>query len=355
MKCMSFRLVLVISIASSSLACGAAFGSSARTDGGDQASGGSAAIASASVPGSVPAARETKPQGVTSYVLGSGDQISVKVEEVDEITDKPLRIDPDGGIDLPLVGHVQAAGLTLAQFRSLLVEKFRKYVNDPQVSANLVDNQSRPVSVIGEVGTPGVHQLSGPKSLIEVISEAGGLKSEAGPRVIVTRQMDRGPLPLPGAAVDDSGKYTTASISLDELMASKIPAENIAIQPNDVISIPRGDVVYVVGSVQRPGGFPLQSHETISLLQAVSLAQGLKSEASAGAAKILRQPAGVSSGKPEEIPVDVKKIFAGKAPDVALRANDILFIPSSSAKTGGRRAIDAIVQVATGMAVYARY
>ena len=200
-----------------------------------------------------------------------------------------------------------------------------------------------------------MHQLSGPKSLIEVISEAGGLKSEAGPRVIVTRQIERGPLPIPGASLDDSGKYSTASISLDQLMASKIPAENIAVQPNDVISIPRGDVVYVVGSVQRPGGFPLQSHETISLLQAVSLAQGLKSEASAGGAKILRQPAGVSSGKPEEIPIDVKKIFAGKAPDVALRANDILFIPSSSAKTGGRRAIDAIVQVATGMAVYARY
>lgn len=290
----------------------------------------------------------------TAYVLGSGDQLSLKVQDVDDIPDKPLRIDPDGGLDLPLVGRIQAAGLTLTEFRAVVAEKFRKYVTDPQVSANLVENQSRPVSVIGEVGQPGVHHLMGPRNLIEVISEAGGVKPEAGPRVVITRQTARGPLPLPGAVVDDTGRYSTASISLDDLMAAKVPAENIAIQPNDVISIPRGDVVYVVGSVQRPGGFPLQSHATISLLQAVSLAQGIKQDAAQSSAKILRQRAGDTTGNPEEIPVDVKRIFAGKAPDVALRANDILFIPGSAAKAGGRRAIDAIVQVATGVAIYAR-
>ena len=289
-----------------------------------------------------------------AYVLGSGDQLSLKVQDMEDIPDKPIRVDPDGGLDLPLVGHMQAAGLTLAQFRAALVEKLRKYITDPQVSANLVDNQSRPVSVIGEVGQPGVHQLSGPRNLIEVISEAGGTKPEAGPRVILTRQTSRGPLPLSGAMVDETGRYSTASISLDDLMSSKNPAQNITILPNDVVSIPKGDVVYVVGSVQRPGGFPLQSRETISLLQAVSLAQGIKPDAAQGAAKILRQRAGSSGGTPEEIPVDVKRIFAGKAPDVPLRANDILFIPGSAARAGGRRVVDAIVQVATGVAIYAR-
>lgn len=305
------------------------------------------------VPGAPLAAKAAGPAS-SAYVLGSGDQLSLHVQDMDEIADKPIRIDPDGGLDLPLIGHMQAAGLTLAQFRAALTDRLRKYITDPQVAANLVANQSRPVSVIGEVNTPGIHQLSGPRNLIEMISEAGGVKSDAGPRVIVTRQADRGVLPLAGAATDETGAYSTASLSLDDLMASKNPAANILVEPDDVISIPKGDVVYVVGSVVRPGGFPLDSHATISLLQAVSLAQGIKPEAAQGSAKILRQTEGASGGKPEEIPVDVKKIFAGKSPDVLLRANDILFIPTSAIKQGSHRAIDAVLQVATGVIIYGR-
>ena len=154
MRYIPSRSLLVFSLAVSGLAGGPASAKAAATSPDSQTSSTPAVVTSVSTSGSVPAARETKPQlTASSYVLGSGDQISIKVQEVDEITERPLRIDPDGGIDLPLVGHVQASGLTLAQLRSVLVEKFRKYVNDPQVSANLVDNQSRPVSVIGEVGT----------------------------------------------------------------------------------------------------------------------------------------------------------------------------------------------------------
>lgn len=301
----------------------------------------------------VEARSSVAPSVSSSFVLGPGDQLTLHVADVDEITDKPIRIDPDGGIDLPLIGRVQAAGLTLSQLKAELSTKLSKYVDAPQVSINLTDNQSRPVSVVGEVNAPGVHQLPGPRSLIEVISLAGGVKPDAGSKIVITRAAEWGPLPLEGARTDASGKFTTATLSLDDLMAAKTPANNIVIKPQDVISIPKGEIVYVVGDVRRAGGFPLASHETITILQALSLAEGLGPDPASQRSKILRQVPG-GDGKPLEIAVDVRSIFAGKSPDVPMFAGDILFVPTSGVKSGSRRAVEAVLQVATGLAVYGR-
>jgi polysaccharide export outer membrane protein len=195
--------------------------------------------------------------------------------------------------------------------------------------------------------------LPRPRDLVEVISFAGGVKADAGSRIIITRNVSSGPLPLPGAKTDSTGHYTTAELSLDDVLAAKTPSDNILIQPGDVVSIPKGEIVYVVGDVHRPGGFPLTSHESMSLLQAISLAEGFAPNAATRSAKILRPVPG-ASGMPKEIPIDVKNIFAGKAPDVPLYANDILFIPDSAAKSGTRRAAEAVLQVVTGVAIYSR-
>lgn len=297
------------------------------------------------------AAAQVQPAPAAStYVLGGGDQISIHVGEIAEISDRPIQIDPDGGIDLPLVGRVQAAGLTIAQLRVDLQKRLSKYVTDPVVSVNLIENQNQVVSVIGEVGVPGVHQLPGPRHLLEIISLAGGLRPDAGPIVIVTRPVQRGPVPLPDVKKDASGEYTTASLSLDDLMAAKHPANNIIIEPGDVISVPKGDVIYVVGDVRHAGSFALNSHASLSLMQAISLAEGLAPDAASSRARILRPVPG--QDKPKEIAVNVKQIFAGKSPDVPLYPNDILFVPNSSAKSGSRRAIEAVVEVVTGAAIY---
>ena len=287
------------------------------------------------------------------FRLGPGDELAIRVIDMEEIPDKPVRVDPDGGMDLPLVGRVQAAGLTILEFKAELSQKLKRYIDSPQISVNLITNQSRPVSVIGEVNVPGVHQLPGPTTLIQVISLAGGTKPDAGPKIIVTREMQRGPLPLADAKTDSSGKFTTATLSLDDLLASKSPADNIQIQPDDVVSIPKGEIVYVVGDVRRAGGFPLTSHERMTLLQALSLAEGFGPDPAAQRARILRPVPG-GDGTPKEIPVDVKRIFDGKAEDISLYAGDILFIPTSAAKSGVRRASEAVLQVATGIAIYSR-
>ncbi len=287
----------------------------------------------------------------SQYVLGPGDEINLRVADMDEIPNQPLKIGPNGDLDIPLAGEVHAGGLTIDQFRTALASKLSKYINSPEVSVNLTQSGSAPVSVVGEVNNPGVHELEGSKRLLEVISLSGGLKQDAGPKVIVTREPRWGGIDGTDAKIDPVSGYTTATISVDELMSGKVPQDNIVVEPNDVISVPKADLVYVVGDVKKAGGFALTTHPTVTLLQALALAEGLGPDDKASQSKILRAVPG-GDGTPREIPVDLKKVLAGKAPDMPLYPNDILFIPNSAAKTASRRAIEAAIGVGSGMLIY---
>ena len=136
-------------------------------------------------------ATETVPE----FVLGVGDRLSVHVADLDDLPPDPMRIGPNGTLDLPLVGPVQASGLTLDQFRQELAAKLSKYIAVPNITVNLVESESRPVSIVGEVVNPGVRQMIGPQRLLDVVSMAGGLKPDAGPNVLITRQPQWGKLP----------------------------------------------------------------------------------------------------------------------------------------------------------------
>jgi polysaccharide export outer membrane protein len=287
-----------------------------------------------------------------AYVLGPGDQIIVRILEAEEIADKPIRIDASGFIPLLLVGRVRAAGLTVEELEQSLTEKLRKHLRRPQVSVSVLEFSSQPVSVIGAVNNPGVHQLQGRKTLVEILSLAGGLKPDAGPLVKITRPQQSGRIPLSQAVPDTSGQYTVAEVSLKDLVEASSPQENILVQPNDVISVPRARRVYVVGDVGKPGGFIVDGQEAITVLKALSLAQGLNREAAPQRAKIIH-PA-VDGGKSLESPVALNKILQGKSPDVALQAEDILFVPSSTPKKVATRAVEAAIQAGTGIAIFRR-
>jgi polysaccharide export outer membrane protein len=287
---------------------------------------------------------------VNEYVLGDGDQLVINVQDLEELSAKSIRIDPSGYLDLPLAGSVEATGLTIEQLKSKLALRLRKYIDSPQISISITEYSSRPVSIIGSVNAPGVHQLQGPKRLIDVISLAGGTKPDAGSKVILTREKKWGILPLPHTVVDPVTGISTVSLSLEDLMASKNPADNILISPGDIVSIPKAEVVYVVGNVKKAGGFQLSSHTSITLLQALSLAEGLDRDSAASSSKIIR-PAPGGDGKPREIPVNIKAILAGKAPDEPLFGNDILYVPNSALKSASRRAMD-ILQVVGAAAIY---
>jgi len=142
-----------------------------------------------------------------------------------------------------------------------------------------------------------------------------------------------------------------ANVDVRSLMEARTPQDNIQVKPQDVISVPRAELVYVVGAVKRAGGFVLSEREHISVLQALSMAEGLDRVASASHAKILR---GSDDAARQEIQVDVTRILAGKSRDIQLFANDILFVPTSAPKSAGLRSLEAAIQLATGVAIYRR-
>ncbi|GAC1389281.1 MAG: hypothetical protein NVSMB31_05050 [Vulcanimicrobiaceae bacterium] len=286
------------------------------------------------------------------YVLGPEDQISIHVVDFEEIPDKPTRIDPSGAIDLPLLGHVEAAGLTTGQLRDSLIPKLRRYVKEPRVSINVIEFHSQPVSVLGAVNTPGVHQIEGPRRLLELISMAGGLRTDAGSRLTITRQAKWGPLPLSGVRNELGGNFSVADLDVTRLLSSKDPSENIFVRPNDVITISTAELIYVIGEVKKPGGFTLHSHESVSVLQALAIAEGLERTAAPRHARILRATG--DGGKRTEIAMDLSNVLSGNAPDVPLQANDILVIPNNVARNVALRSLATAVQLGTGIVIFRR-
>lgn len=293
---------------------------------------------------------QTSTQAQSGYILGPDDSLKIWALGVDEITDKPVRIDTSGYLDLPLIGRVQAAGLTVNQLRENLIQRFSSEIRDPRVSVEVVDFGSQPVTVIGAVNQPGVHQLQGRKTLAEVLSLAGGLKLECGPKINVSRSRKWGDIPLPNAKTDPTGQYSVADVEVKELLAAKNPALNIAIQPNDVITVPQAEMVYVIGEVKKPGGIVLNEKSSVSVLEALSYAEGLGATPATGKSKILRPIPG--STQRQEIALDLKKVLAGKGEDVALRPNDILFVPTNTPKKAFTKAAEAALQTAAGVAIY---
>jgi len=286
------------------------------------------------------------------YVLGPGDQILIRALDVDELSDKPVRMETNGLIKLPMVGRLRAGGLTVEQLESEIVKRLKTFVQEPQVSVAVTEYRSQPVSVLGAVAQPGVHQLQGRKTLFEVLSLAGGLRQDAGHSIMITRSKEQGPIPLENAKDDPTGRYSVASVGVKSVVEARNPRENILIMPNDVISVPRAEMVYVVGAVKKSGGFVLNERENITVLQALSLAEGADKSAATKQAKILRAAPGQSARL--EIPVNLKQIMAGRAADVPMRAEDILFVPTSAARSASIRAADAAVQITTGLIIWRR-
>ncbi|MEO8659274.1 MAG: polysaccharide biosynthesis/export family protein [Bryobacteraceae bacterium] len=288
-----------------------------------------------------------------NYILGPEDEITVRVLDLEEIDGKtPFRIDIRGNINLPLAGRVHAAGSTAEELEIEIAARLKKLLQAPTVTVAVSEFRSQPVSVLGAVQTPGVQQVRGRKTLFEVISLVGGLKAEAGNSIKITRRKKYGPIPLASNQADASGEFFVAEVKVRGIMDASSPQDNIFIQPEDTISVPKADLVYVTGSVKRSGGFVLNEKESISVLQALSLAEGLDRTAATSKAKILRPSAdGVAR---LEIPIDLKKLMAGQTEDVSMKANDILFVPNSATKAASIRAAEAALQITTGLIIWRR-
>ena len=289
-----------------------------------------------------------------NYVLGSEDVVQIDVFDVPELSKLVLRVAADGLISLPLIGRVQAAGLTTEQFRQELTEKWGEdYLQDPQVTVFVKEFKAKPVSVIGAVEKPDLYPLTGQRTLIEMLSMAGGFgkkgTSPAGRTVLVTRKSGFKDLkPVPGMHVRGPNQI---EIDLNRLLYTRDEALNIEIKPLDIISVSKADVVYVTGAVKLAGGFVLEDRPSMTVLQAISMAGGFTQTASRGIARILRtQPDGART----EVPINLKKILNGKAEDMTLAANDVLFVPDSKKKIVTQRGADISLSTFSGWLIWAR-
>jgi polysaccharide export outer membrane protein len=276
----------------------------------------------------------------------------------DDLPERPIEVGSDGKIILPMVGKVQASGVSVRDVEADLTTRYRTYFKDPQLTVTVTDYRSQPVTVVGAVNTPGVIQLRGPTRLMRVISQAGGLKPEAGDRIIITRRLP----PNQGIATTPSSPATgltepNASFYLKEVDLLKIvdgtdPSANLIVEANDLITVPRAKMVYVIGDVGRPGGYVLDGHSSkLTVLQAIALAGGVNRSAAYGSTKILRPTPGGDTTR-TETQIDLKKILASKSPDISLHADDILFVPNSLTKAVTVRTIEAAVGIGTGLLIW---
>jgi polysaccharide export outer membrane protein len=307
----------------------------------------------------------TQPHDVA---VGTGDMIHVEVFDVPELS-RDLRVSDTGEVTYPLIpGRIRAAGLTPYQLEQriaqLLIEN--GLVSHPQVSVFVREQNSQPVSIVGAVFKPGVVQIIRPTTILELLAGSGGITDDAGSYVIITRKAaseekreeaavataEPPPLTPPGELTMPSQIIT---IRLQDLLESGNPIYNISVYGGDVVSIPRAGIVYVTGAgVTQPGGYVLQSHgEQITVMKAVALAHGLTSFSKSDNAVIMRNNS--VTGQKDIIPVHIKQIENHKADDMAMKSNDILYIPDSVGKKILARSAEAAVSVGTSVAIFRSY
>lgn len=304
-----------------------------------------------------PAARTNPSAPATSeaasdYLIGPEDVLQITVFDVPDLN-QTVRVANDGTIGLPLLGRIQASGLTSDQLRDRLeTELGKNLLQNPQVSVFVQQYHARPVSIVGAVEKPGLYQITGPRSLIEMISLAGGLAKRstaaAGRSVYVTRPAGFKNL----KAVRGMKELAPDKISIDlkDLLYTQAVGLNIQIEPHDIIAVSKADVIYVAGGgVRKPGGFVLEDRDSVTVVQALAMAEGLLPNAAKGRARIIHTK---PDGSHVESYIDVKKILKDQAPDPALAANDILYVPNSGGKAAAKKTAQAIIQTVSGFIIF---
>jgi polysaccharide export outer membrane protein len=275
--------------------------------------------------------------------VGPGDLVYISVTGSPELS-RSSRVTADGKLMLPLLREgVPVYGLTparIAQAVSAALVKGKVLV-DPIVSASVLEYRSRRVSVVGAVRMPANFQAIGEMRLLDAIARAQGFSADAGPEVIVSFPKGK------------DGERTPLHVPIRALLGAKEASLNIVLRGGEEIRVPEAQKLFIVGNVKMPGAYPLADLDGSTVLKALALSQG-SLPFSAKRAYIYRLIA--DSGKREEICVELRQILHRKEPDVALQANDILYIPDNPKTRLTAGALDRMTgfgsSVASGLIVW---
>jgi len=253
---------------------------------------------------------------IKEYKIGPKDLLEIRVLELPELSNFTVRVSEDGSITLPLLQSVKVEGLTKDEIeRKLAGLLSEKYINNPQVSVFIKEYQSKRVALMGAVEKTGMYEIVGKLNLLQLITQAGGLKENAAKEINILRE-------------GKNGLSANLTIDLDQLFIDRNSKLNIPLQPNDVIYIPADKIIniYVFGEVKSPGAFQIKMSEKITLLKAIAQAGGPTENASKSRVTIKRID---ENGKEQKIIVNLKDIINGKKPDIPLKDGDVIFMPES--------------------------
>jgi len=250
------------------------------------------------------------PTPAQEYTIGPGDILKIVVWGHEDLS-REYPVTMEGYVPFPLIGRVKAIGLTTTQLARSLRDLLEKdYLVNPQVIVAVKEFLSRKVQVLGEAEKPGLFYLTGPTTLVEILSKAGGLSKNAGKELVLVRT-ERGA----GSVI--------LRMDLRNIQAGDTK-ENIELENGDTIFVPKAQAFYVLGEVKKPGTFALD-RET-SVLEGITLAEGFGEKAAPSGVKILRRS---PDGRQQTIALDL----SGSVPkdkDFRLRDGDSIIVPKGN-------------------------
>jgi polysaccharide export outer membrane protein len=342
MPCTALKTIIpMVLISIISGACGAVLQNPAGSEVPNRAATNSSSSApTADINRNIAAAAMFQSSGASSdYKIGPEDLLEITLFNIPEglgieqkVTPRTVtvRVTHQGQISLPLLGEIDAKGLTVSSLEKTVRERYDKYIHNPQVGILIREFRQR-VSVIGAVQKPGIVELTGPKTVIEILAIAGGVSEKAGSQVHVYRQG----VTSRETHVIDLGVLANGAGLINAGTAGMI---NMPVEPGDMINVPETGMFFVDGAVRKPGSYPLGRR--YSLTQALATAGGVDTELSSSNISIFRR---MGPGKVDTLAFDLNDIMAGAATDPQLEADDVIVLPVSTTKFIVKRFIGTLV------------
>lgn len=275
------------------------------------------------------AAAQQPSEASADYRLGPEDGLQITLFNVPEseagVTPRRIevQVSQNGSITLPLLGDIQVTGSTTSDLQEVLRQRYKKYVRNPQVGVRVMDYRGQRISVMGAVRNSGVFQLTGPKTLSDLLAMAGGVSDKAGTQVHLYRQ----------------GPEGRQSFIIDLLALVRDPgAVSMPVQSGDMINVPQAGMFFVDGAVRKPGSYAIARSYTLT--QALATAGGVNEElAKTSGIAILRRRDGFEA---DRTVINLGQVLAGSVPDPHIDADDVIFVPTSTGKYLVRRFLGGI-------------
>ena len=289
------------------------------------------------------------------YRIGAQDRVRIDVFGV-EAFNGTFQVDAAGAIALPLLGPIEAAGRTPRELEARIEAQLREtYMKDPHVAVQVMEVLSHGVSVIGAVRRPGVYQIPGRTTLLEVLALAEGLNESAGSSIFVVRRTVGPPALQDSLTTQDFASLLRGpsgdvlEVDLNALLDAGRTEANIEVLPGDIVQVRPAGLVYVVGEVNRPGGFTIPPGAPITVLQALAMAEGLGRTANADGAVIVRQ---AEDGSRHEVAIDLEQVLKGSIPPPPMEERDVLYVPNNGSKALALGMVNALVGMVTFRGIF---